>query len=203
MKTAIVGSTGQHLLAELAERHSAAEVARRVGSSDTLIRHVAKGRKTPSPAIQQRLLDVWSIPLESWRTEASPVVSSGTLPAASSSTHPAPPSERGPGASSAPRGRRTSAIDDLADTIERLERTLRTAEADAKLSPSQLASLYRAKVDACDRLAKLRGEGELTGAMLMRSRVWKDLMSALLPVLEKHPAAAEDIATVLEGLEGP
>lgn len=60
---------GHQVVAELAHRITAAEMAHRAGTSPSMIRHVAAGRKTPGADLRARLVPL-GVPLESWARPA-------------------------------------------------------------------------------------------------------------------------------------
>ncbi len=93
-----------------------------------------------------------------------------------------------------------TAVEDLRRTIARIDAQLVRLEG-GDANASHLAQLYNAKTGAVAKLARLTGEGEITGAMIVRSRVWRDLLDRLGPILEKHKAAAAEIAAALEEFE--
>ena len=198
MTAAIANSEAAQVLAELAHIHTACEVARRSGTSDTMVRHLARGRRTPGLALQERIRDAWSVPLEAWSKPAS----SDALPASGGRRSFRATLEAVLPPKASPRaGQAGTALDDLTDTIARLDVALAAVEADKLISTAHVASLFRVKVDALDRLAKLRGEGELSIATIAKSAAWRDFTARLQEILGKHPSAAKDVAELFERLE--
>ncbi len=191
---------GGRLVADLVARVGAAEFGRRVRTSEGMARHLATGRKTPGDALKERIADRFGVAPSAWDepAKADPAPRKKREPLASKPLPAAKPKVDAP----APK-LFASAVEELRSTIARVDEALELVESDVLAAPSQRAQLLRVKVDACDKLAKLQGEGELTMAMLVRSRLWREILGRLEPVFEKHPDAAADVAEVLEELEGP
>jgi hypothetical protein len=150
-----------------------------------MVRHLVKGRRTPSKALREAFATL-GIPDEAWGDPAEEPK----------------PKKRSPSPPVRPRTNTRRAVDDLRATVVALEEHLGALRNDPLTSPGAVTQALRAKADACDKLAKLQGEGELTMAMIVRSRVWRELVEAFRPVMAKHPAAAAEFAEVLERLEG-
>ena len=91
--------------------------------------------------------------------------------------------------------RKRSTLAEVESTVASIDAALESAPPYAK------AALFRARLDALDKIARLRGEHELTPAMVLRSKAWREVMSAIAPILEKHPDVAAEIADALEALE--
>jgi hypothetical protein len=153
-----------------------------------MVRHLVKGRRTPSKTLRETFATL-GIPDEAWGDPAEE-----PMPKKPSPPRAPPPSVR-------PRTTRR-AVDDLRATVVALDEHLGALRNDPLTSPGAVTQALRAKADACDKLAKLQGEGELTMAMIVRSRVWRELIEAFRPVMAKHPTAAAEFAEVLERLEG-
>ena len=91
--------------------------------------------------------------------------------------------------------RKRTTLAEVEATVAGIDSALESAPPYAK------AALYRARLDALDKIAKLRGEHELTPSMVLRSKAWREVMSAIAPVLENHPEVAAEIAEAIEALE--
>lgn len=108
-----------------------------------------------------------------------------------------PPPKRAPKRKLPKSAARTqTTIEALVATVASIDETL-TEDPPATAK----ASLYRARIDALDRIAKLRGEHEITQAALLRSKAWREVLAAIEPILAEYPDVAEQIANALEGLE--
>lgn len=92
-------------------------------------------------------------------------------------------------------------IRELRAAILAFDVQLKAAEASEEISPTAWASLLRGKADAAAKLAKLQGEGELTMATLVRSRIWSEVLSTMRPVLSRYPECAAELAEAFEALE--
>lgn len=184
---------GGRLVAELVGRVGAAEFGRRVRTSEAMVRHLATGRKAPGADLRERIRQAYGVPLEAW--SMAPKEPKEPKGSASRTT------ETRTGAVADSRG--SSGLQQLRDTIGALDRQLALVEADPLVPARDRTAVLRAKADAADRLARLQGEGELTMAAIVRSRVWRELLALLGPVLDRHPDAAAEIADVLERIEGP
>lgn len=172
-------SEGQRLVAVRVAELGAAEVARRAKTSESMARHLAVGRKTPSPAMKDRLATALDVPLEAW-----------DRPARKAKKKAAKAKKR-------KRARSSAALTELWATVDRLDDAISVVDLGSLLG----ASLLGKRTTALDKIARLQGEGELSFAALTKSRVWNDLLAKLRPILERHPECASEIAALLEALE--
>lgn len=181
--TAIVLTHGATQVAALVKKIGAAELGRRVETSEGMIRHVATGRKNPGLDLKARF-EKLGIERGAWTTPAAPGVTEKASPAVEKV------------AGRVERERRASG-----SAIERLERSVleygdiidAAIRDDAPLN--QVVGAMAKRDAVLVDLAKLYGEGELTPAAIHRSRAWNDaILPRLLAVLKKHPEAARDFA---------
>lgn len=199
---------GGRIVAELVGRVGATEFGRRVKTTEGTARHLAAGRRLPAPDLRKRIHAAWGVALESWARPAEPTKPT-SAPAATdgrmslSST-----------VDEATANAVVSGLSQLRATLGLFDASIREAQAqDAKAretengayatSGSYWVSLLRGRAAAAEKLARLQGEGELTMAMIVRSRAWREVLSLLRPILERHPEVATEIADVLEALDGP
>ena len=76
-------SRGHQLVGQQARRLTATELARRTGTSPSMVRHIAAGRKTPGTDLRDRLVahgvpsDAWDEPAETPSAENAPSGRSG------------------------------------------------------------------------------------------------------------------------------
>lgn len=179
---------GGRRVAEIVAKVGAAEFGRRVRTTEGMARHLATGRKTPGGALKERIRDVWGVAVETWDQQAEA----------------APPKK--PASGGAPRpsttSSRLSGVEELRATIALYDDRIAEAQADEFTTASSWVALLRGKADACDKLAKLQGEGELTTAMVVRSRAWRELLARLEPILARHPDVARQMAEALEAVDG-
>jgi hypothetical protein len=178
---------GGRLVGTHVARLGAAEVARRVKTSEAMARHLATGRKTPGSDLKQRLADTFGISLESWAQAAAP------------EPPPAPkrPTADKPASAATKKG---SALELLWGTVTMVDEALDGLDVEAPAT--HRASLLQRRIDALDKIAKLQGEGELTPAMVLRSRAWRELMARIEPILTEYPDVATKIAEAIEAVEG-
>jgi hypothetical protein len=205
----VVLTHGASQVRAMVNRLSAAEVARRARTGEAMVRHIATGRRTPGEKLKERFvplgieLGAWTMPMA---TGTPARLSQKAERAVSSVERETRSAEL---AGDAEKG---SAIRQLVDTVADIDRQLeevREGSSDAEdggviLVPplSHIASLTRVKVAALAQIARLRGEGEITPAMIRRSRAWQDCLAVIEGVLAKHPEAARDFAAAMAKLGG-
>lgn len=187
-------TSGTALLRSLADKLGPDAVAKRVGVTLPGLDHWLHGRRRPGADARVRMLEKFKIPLDSW--ELAPQL--GT---------PAPPARRVK-VTTLPEG--TSAKTRLERHVIRLEGY--TLEAHAlverhKEDPfskefarackmaTQLGGQY---ADACNRLARLGGELELTEAMIVRSTPFRQALRMIRDALVQFPEALRAVVAVLE-----
>lgn len=186
---------GRRLVAELVRRGGVAELARQLGVSEGMVRHVATGRKRPGPATAAKLAE-HGVPLEAWTIAAAVA-----RPAKATMATKAGKPTKVPAAPDGPRLRdEGGSVEALAALVRDLDGELEAARAQ-RASPSALAALYRVKEGALSRLAKLRGEGDLTEAQILRSHAFRRVMAAVARALRDHPAAAKALAQELQTIQ--
>jgi hypothetical protein len=163
-----------------------------------MIRHLSTGRRTPGTALKERLAKVGVEP-GTWTMPVAPDAEPKLTPAADAAAREV---ERKQEATSlAGDVERSSAIALLVASIAEIEQLIGAARLGSPAAPlTHVASLMRVKVNALDRLARLRGEGDLTVAMIRRSEAWHEILAAIEGVLAKHPEAARDFAEEMERL---
>lgn len=176
---------GATLIAGIAKRLGAAELARRIATSEGMIRHLATGRRTPGDALKEKLV-AFGIDQSAWTVPAAPGVEAKMTPA---TTIAANRVER-----ESERKKSNTAIARLEARVAQYDDVI-----DAALASDPPASLIHVTSAMAKRdgvlvdLAKLYGEGELTAAAIHRSRVWnEEILPKLLTILKKHPEAARD-----------
>lgn len=179
-----LGSEGRRLLSDVVRRLGARETGRRSGVAESTISHAVAGRKKPGARVLGRLQKAFGISVASWGVSAAP-----TPPRAAQ----APQTIR--------KRRSMRGIRELRAAILAFDVQLKAAEASEEISPTAWASLLRGKADAAAKLAKLQGEGELTMATLVRSRIWSEVLSTMRPVLSRYPECAAELAEAFEALE--
>lgn len=179
-----VDTEGRRRLADVVKRHGVRETGRRANVSESMVAHIVAGRRVPGERVQNRLETAFGIALASW----------AQLPAKAS------PASREEPAKPARKRRSMRGIRELRDAIAAFDVRLEAAKK-TSISPTAWASLLRGKADAAARLAKLQGEGELTMATLVRSRIWSEVLATMRPVLARHPECAAELAEAFEALE--
>lgn len=179
----IVLTHGSTQVAALAKKIGAAELGRRVETSEGMIRHLATGRKNPGPGLKARFESL-GIDRGAWTMPAAPGV---TEKATLATEKVAARVEREQQASETAIQRLERSVLAYGDIIDFAIRD----EAPFNHITGAMAKRDGVLVD----LAKLYGEGELTAAAIHRSRVWTDeILPRILRVLKKHPEAARDFA---------
>jgi hypothetical protein len=175
------------ILAKLVESAGgAAELAQRCRVSESTIRHALTGFRPLSSRTRAAIELVMGVDLETGIPTRHGQRKPPRAPA------PAPSRPRASG--------KVSGVEELRATLALYDQRISDARVDGA-SPSVWAHLLQGRATTCDKLARLQGEGELTMAMIVRSKVWLDIRAALRPVFEKYPEAATEIAEALEALE--
>lgn len=180
-------SLGAVTLAERAAETTFAEVARQVDASEATIRHDATGRRSPPAARRARYNETLGIAVEAWDRRAP------TRPGPDVEAPPAPPP-------APPSGARTTAEAELRRTLAELDAIIAAKKSSARVSPGHLASLFGQRTNVIRELRAIEN-GALGIAEILRSPPWRELVSGLVDVLGKHPAAKRDVEAYLEGLE--
>ena len=181
-----VDTEGRRRLADVVKQHGAREAARLAGVSESMVKHIAAGRRSPGESVQNRLRTAFQIPAASWCLPPVKASTSANVAPAKTARKRAHQSMRG--------------IRELRDAIAAFDVQLEAAKK-TSISPTAWASLLRGKADAAAKLAKLQGEGELTMATLVRSRIWSEVLATMRPVLARHPECAAELAEAFEALE--
>lgn len=179
-----VRSEGARQLGDVVGLGGNCEAARRLRTSEGMVRHLVTGRRTPSPELRKRIAEAFGVDVATWERPAKRVPKPKAAPALS-----LPP--RASGARSGLVG--------LRETVEALSRLSDNAKAEGwppRLQIRVLGSL----TEAAYQLAKLQGEDEITVAMVLRSRHWRDVMGVLGPMREAHPEAARALDEALDAL---
>lgn len=177
----IVLTHGATQVAALAKKIGAAELGRRVETSEGMIRHLATGRKNPGADLKVRF-EKLGIERGAWTMPAAPNVTEKTTPTVEKV------------AARVERERQASE-----SAIQRLERSvveygdLIDSAIKDEASLAHIVGAMAKRDSVLVDLAKLYGEGELTEAAIHRSRVWNnEILPRILAVLKKHPEAARD-----------
>lgn len=167
---------------------SLSAIAAKIGSQPTrgMVGKWRSAQALPNDEHRAAMETAFGIPRQSWDR----LVREGATPASTPTDASDDDDDHAP----------ATAVEDLRRTIARIDAQLVRLEGE-DANASHLAQLYNAKTSAVAKLARLTGEGEVTGAMIVRSRVWRDLLDRLAPILEKHKAAAAEIAAALEEFE--
>jgi hypothetical protein len=82
-------------------------------------------------------------------------------------------------------------------------RNMRRAEKEQDIKPREKAALATSVTQAIRNLSRLRGEGDLTGAQIVRSRKFREIMVAIADALSSfgRPEILEAIVARLERIE--
>lgn len=175
-------------LRALVDRLTVAEIARRVGTSGSMISHLAAGRKTPSRKVKDRLVAL-GIPADGWTVPVVADAPARVTPATNATARRVEREKRA--ASLAGDVERGSAIALLVESITEIEDLIEEATNGQPRAPvTHIASLMRVKVTALERLAHLRGEDEISTATIRRSRAWQELLAVIERAIVDHPEAA-------------
>ena len=158
-------------------------LAREVGRTKGTISNIIAGRVRPSPELVERFAAL-GLPAEAW---GAPMIRE-----APTSTAPATPR--------APRPKLS--LD--ASSVARLEESLRDIEQrlDEEPGASLLTDLLKLRASTLVQIARLRGEGEITAAMVYKSAVWREIIHALEETLVPFPEAARAVREAFQALEG-
>lgn len=190
----IVLTRGAVELRALANQISGAEVARRTNTSPAMISQIASGKKMPGDALKAALA-LLGVAVDGWTMPVVPDAGPRTTPATDMAARRVKREQR----AESLRGdvERDSAIARLVESIAELEELIEIAR--GGMAPiTHVAALMRVKVTALDRLANLRGEGELTIAAIRRSKAWQELLDEMGAVLVDHPEAARALEKAFE-----
>jgi hypothetical protein len=189
-------------VADLERKHGSSHVARLVGVTETHVRHIANARRSVSDRLAGKFAEVFGVPVAAWKTPADAELGKASTPASAppNASSPQPHGAVGPSPNAHRPARVTSAIADLEATVERLDAALLAVEADPVASPSHRAQLFNAKVNALEKLARLRGEGEISEAAIVRSQAFRRIMAVVFEAMRDHPAAATALRTALSRL---
>lgn len=186
-------------LRALVDRVSVSEVARRAETSRSMVHGMVAGRKTPGRELKARLVAL-GIAADGWTMPVVPDAPARPTLATEAMARRVTREKRT--ASLGGDIERDSAIARLVESISELEELIDEARYGGPMGEdgrrslpapaTHIASLMRVKVTALDRLAHLRGEGEITTATIRRSKAWHEMLSIIEAVLAKHPEAARD-----------
>ncbi len=166
-------------VAALARRHSWAELGRKLGCSEAMVRAVGSGARRPGPQLEAKLLAIYQI-------------GSSPSPAGPSPTPSDPVSS-----TTAVNAKATASA-----TVRRLERELDRLDADPTSTSRERTSVAGQLTGATRLLAKLSGSLDVTKGQILRSPHWEAMTTALAEALAPWPDATDAAARALRKLEG-
>lgn len=159
-------------LARLVRRHGGVPVAKKIGVTEGMVRHILAGRKPLSSKLRAKL-------------EAA-------YPAGKIAT---------PSASATAQAGDAASTRDLCDAnIAALKAEQARMASDPDASPRERASIATSLTSAIRLRARLHGETAVTEAAIEKSAPWRRLKAAILDALQKHPQAAEDVLAAVNRL---
>lgn len=179
----------QRAIASLARVHGPAELARRIGASESAVRSWVKGERAPSSAARSALRTMLTKSGAKPRMGRSGSTSHQAAPA-NGARPPEPPSTSGALLAVTAREMAVDQVRELREDIARARLE--------QVCTRDLCSLQRALTSALRNLSRLTGELEITESQVMRSSAWTRIKRAVERVLEKHPEVARDLAIALQ-----
>lgn len=186
-------SHGAKTLRAICGRATIAAVATKAGVQESAIRHVLRGRRTPSRKFRTALGSAYGIALDAWSPSAAPEPGrQASAPA---------PLARGANGATVPQGEPTAPDLDAkatcTDTIRRLALELERLDSAPDATSRDRAAVASSLTAATRLLARLSGQLEVTQVQIVRSAPWRHLMDLLDEVLAHHPKAASEWAAKL------
>lgn len=177
-------SRGAFLLSRTGQTQD--EIASHASVSRVAVSQWMNGATKPGKKKREVLSDVYGIAEEAWDEEHAPrdsVRVPSSAPRISSEEIPA------------------GVLPKAAKLEEMALRLMTELQDDPESPPLERAKVMSSVAQTLNLLAKLTGQFDL-GAQLFQLPTWKNIEAALERALDKHPAAARDVAEELRKLDG-
>ncbi len=177
-------------LAKVVKRHGASEVARRLGVSEGIVRHWAKGFAPRSNAREQ-IEATFGIAAAGWASSESAPPGS---PATALFNSPAP---LAPAPSPAPAGGAVDAKALVLELLGQLRRALARCENDSGTTARELAQLATSATSAMRLYSRLSGELEISNSQVARSAPFQRIIRVIGEAVSKFPGACQAVERAL------